>query len=82
MLERAPEINLYFEYTEKPALDEVLELFKARGVKVINMEITRTLVEHARASAVFTLRLNRHYRAEQLLAEASALESVVQVEEL
>ena len=82
ILENAPEINVYYEYTEKSALDAVLDLFKVRGVKVINMEITRTLVEHDRASAVFTLRLNKHYRAAQLLAEASALPSVVQVEEL
>jgi len=82
VLENAPEINVYYEYTEKSALDAVLELFKARGVKVLNMEITRTLSEHTRASAVFTLRLNKHYRAEQLLAEAAALPSVVQVEEL
>lgn len=82
VLENAPEINVYFEYTEKTSLDQVLELFRLRNVKVLNMEITRTLVEHDRASAVFTLRLNRHYRAEQLLAEASALEHVVQVEEL
>lgn len=82
VLENAPEINVYFEYTEKTALDAVLELFKTRGVKVINMEITRTLTEHDRASAVFTLRMNRHYRAEQLLAEASSLPSVAQVEEL
>ena len=82
VLENAPEINVYYEYTEKSALDTVLELFKTRGVKVLNMEITRTLAEDDRASAVFTLRLNKHYQAEQLLAEASALPSVVQVEEL
>ena len=82
VLENTPEINIYFEYTDKHALDATLELFKSRGVKVINMEITRTLTEHHRASAVFTLRMNRHYRGEQLLAEASALEHVTQVEEL
>ena len=82
VLENAPEINVYFEYTDKAALDSALELFRQRGVKVINMEITRTLLEHDRASAVFTLRLNRRYRGEQMLIEASALEHVVQVEEL
>ena len=82
VLENAPEINLYLEYTDISCLDAVLQLFRDHHVTVQNMEITRTLTEHRKACAIFNLRLHKKYRAEQLLQDISAMPNVAQVEEL
>ena len=83
MMENAPEVNLYMEYTGKPCLECVLRLYRERELKVLNMEITRsTGSENHNACAIFTLRLNRKCSAEQLLTEMNAISGVVSVEEL
>lgn len=42
MLDNAPEVNLYMEYSNKTCLDNVLRLFRDLNLKVLNMEITRS----------------------------------------
>ena len=83
MLENAPEVNLYMEYSGKPCLEQVLKLYRERELKVLNMEITRpTESETHNACAIFTLRLNRRCSLEVLLANMHAIPGVVSVEEL
>ena len=56
MLDNAPEVNLYMEYSNKACLDNVLKLFRDLELKVLNMEITRsTETETHNACALFTL---------------------------
>ena len=83
MLENAPEINLYMEYTDKRCLEKVLKLYRDLNLKILNMEITRsTGSEKHNACAIFSLRLNKKCKVEQLLAKVSGTEGVVSVEEL
>lgn len=84
ILDNTPEINLYLEYTGKAALDNVLKLFRDKGVKVLNLEITRSAEtgEQHNACAIFALRLPKKVRADQLNVETSAIEGVINVEEL
>ena len=83
MLDNAPEVNLYMEYSNKTCLDNVLRLFRDLNLKVLNMEITRsTETETHNACALFTLRLNKRCRGEQLIPKMNATEGVVSVEEL
>ena len=83
MLDNAPEVNLYMEYSNKACLDNVLKLFRDLELKVLNMEITRsTETETHNACALFTLRLNKRCRVEQLIPKMNATEGVVSVEEL
>lgn len=83
ILNNAPEINLYLEYTSRPALDALLKLFRDLGVKVRNMEITRSKeTEHHNACVIFALQLNRRCPVEELLGKAGGIEGVVNVEEL
>ena len=83
MLDNAPEVNLFMEYSGKPCLEKVLKLYRERELKVINMEITRsTESETHNACAIFTLRLNRRCGVERLLTEMNAVPGVVSVEEL
>ena len=83
MLDNAPEVYLFMEYSGKPCLEKVLKLYRERELKVINMEITRsTESETHNACAIFTLRLNRRCGVERLLTEMNAVPGVVSVEEL
>ena len=80
MLDNAPEVNLFMEYSGKPCLEKVLKLYRERELKVINMEITRsTESETHNACAIFTLRLNRRCGVERLLTEMNAVPGVVSV---
>ena len=83
MLENAPEINLYMEYTDKRCLENVLKLYRELNLKILNMEITRsTGSEKHNACAIFSLRLNKRCKVEQLVSKVSGTEGVVSVEEL
>ena len=83
MLENAPEINLYMEYTDRSCLEQVLKLYWEKNVKVLNMEITRaTGSEHHNACAIFSLRLNKRCKVELLLDAIHRVEGVAAVEEL
>ena len=83
MLENAPEINLYMEYTDRSCLEQVLKLYREKNVKVLNMEITRaTGSEHHNACAIFSLRLNKKCKVEPLLDAIHRVEGVAAVEEL
>ena len=63
--------------------EQVLRLFRDLNLKVLNMEITRsTETETHNACALFTLRLNKRCRVEQLIPKMNATEGVVSVEEL
>ena len=83
ILENAPEVNLYTEYSEQHCLDALLVLFRDLNLKVLNMEITRsTASETHNACAIFSLRLNKNCSLDRLLAAMTAISGVVSVEEL
>ena len=83
ILANAPEINLYIEYRDRAALDELLRLYREQGLKVVNLEITRSKGSEKRnACAIFTVRMDRRHTVEQLLRDILAVDGVFQVEEL
>ncbi len=83
MLENAPEVNLYMEYSNKTCLEAVLTLFRELNVKVMNLEITRSVeTEHHNACAIFSLQLNRRVKVSQLLHQISILPGIASVEEM
>lgn len=83
MLENAPEVNLYMEYMDRVSLENVLKLYRELDLKVLNLEITRaTGSETHNACAIFTLRLNKRCKVEQVVTKVHAIEGVVSVEEL
>ena len=83
LMNAAPEINLYMEYTDGQCLEKVLRLYREKDVKVLDMEITRAAGSgRYNACAIFSLRLSRKIRTEDLLIEVKAAEGVVAVEEL
>ena len=83
ILANAPEINLYIEYRDRATLDELLHLYREQGLKVVNLEITRSKgSEKHNACAIFTIRMDRKHTVEGLLRDIIAIDGVFQVEEL
>ena len=83
ILANAPEINLYIEYRDRATLDELLRLYREQGLKVVNLEITRSKGSEKRnACAIFTVRMDRKHTVEGLLRDILAVDGVFQVEEL
>ena len=83
ILANAPEINLYIEYRDRVTLDELLRLYREQGLKVVNLEITRSKgSEKHNACAIFTVRMDRKHTVEGLLRDIIAIDGVFQVEEL
>ena len=83
ILANAPEINLYIEYRDRYTLDELLRLYREQGLKVVNLEITRSKgSEKHNACAIFTVRMDKKHTVEGLLRDIIAIDGVFQVEEL
>lgn len=83
VLDRAPIINLYLEYQDKDCLETVLQELKNRGVKVMNLEITRTDEGKNRGScALFMLQLNKKIGTDALLELLREVQGVVSANEL
>lgn len=83
MLDYAPEVNLYMEYTGRSCLEEVLRFYREHGLKILNMEFTRLVEgEKPSASAIFTLRLNKGHRMDWILVQLHKIGGVEIVEEL
>ena len=83
MLQNAPEVNLYVEYSDNKTMDVLLQEFREHGLKILNMGIihSKSNEEH-NACAIFTLRLHKGLDVEHLKQEILATAGVVSVREL
>ena len=83
MLENAPEVNLYIEYSGNATLDELLREFRERGLKILNMGIIHSNSnEKHNACAIFTLRLHKGLDVDHLQTDIRATAGVISVREL
>ena len=83
MLSRAPIVNLYLEYRDTDCLGAVLQEFKNRSVKVLNLEITRSAEEKSHSScALLMLQLNRKTEPDVLLEYLRGMQGVISANEL
>ena len=71
------------EYLDKKSLERVTQLYREKKIKMLNLEITRSVgSEKHNACAIFTLRLNKQCRINELLSLINAIDGVVFAEEL
>lgn len=83
ILHNAPEVTFFLEYRDKECLDRVLRLYQERGVKLNGMEVTRASgTQTHNACAIFSLRLHKQCKANDLIEGLLQVEGVVSVEEL
>ena len=82
-LNRIPEINVYVEYRDKQCLELLLRQFRDAEIRVLNMEITRSVGnETHNACAIFALRLPRKTKVDQVLSDLNQTEGVLLLEEI
>ncbi|MDO4616069.1 MAG: MgtC/SapB family protein [Lachnospiraceae bacterium] len=84
LLDTAPELNLLIEYREKPALDTILFLLQKEGIKIQDMQVTRSArSKKHNASVIFSLRLERRSGSvSEIIKAISETEGVISVDEL
>lgn len=83
LLDNAPEANLYIEYENKSVLGNILEYFRQKNIKIINLEITRskTTSKH-NACAIVNLRMDSNTKISEVTNKLELTEGVIHVEEL
>ena len=83
MLQNAPEVNLYVEYSDNKTMDTLLQEFREHGLKILNMGIIHSSAsERHNACAIFTLRLHKGLNVDQIQKDICATAGVVSVREL
>lgn len=83
IMRNIPEIYLYIEYEDKASLEQLLELYKKKEIKVLNMELTRSVIkDRHKACAIFYLRLNKQCKVDQLLELVNCSAGVLSAVEL
>lgn len=83
MLQNAPEVNLYVEYSDNKTMDTLLQEFREHGLKILNMGIIHSdSNERHNACAIFTLRLHKGLDVEHVQADIKSTAGVVSVREL
>ena len=83
MLQNSPEVNLYIEYSGNHTMDMLLQEFRDRGAKILNMGIIHSKSnEQHNACAIFALRLHKGMDLDRLQADITATPGVVSVREL
>lgn len=83
LLNTAPEINLYIEYTGKHTLEKVLKIVHECDLKLLDLEITRHASgEENNTCAIFSLRLNKKFSSEAIIDELHLIHEINLIEEL
>lgn len=84
LLDTAPELSLLIEYGEKNTLDTLLLLLQKEGVKIQDMQVTRSArSKKHNASVIFSLRLDRKRSGVgDIIKSISETDGVISVDEL
>ena len=83
IMRKSPEVNLMLEYTSTDTLSDILVWLKQQNVKMLHMEITRSLKgEEESAIAILSLRLHKRCNIDQCMEYISTIDGIVGIEEL
>lgn len=82
--QRADDINLYIEYSDAKAIEDIVRLIRERHVKMKELEITRVSTEEdkLRYCAIVGVRLSKKRLDEDIVKAITAIDNVTTVEEL
>ncbi len=82
IMSTARDINLYIEYKENDALEQMTEYMRSHGVGVSDLQITKSAGAQKNPCAIFSLSLPRKMTHDRVMTALSEIEGVVSVEEL
>ena len=82
--QRADDMNLYIEYTDANAIEEIVRLIRERHLKMRELEITRVSNEtdNVRYCAIIGLRVSKKQLDEEITKSITEIKNVTTVEEL
>lgn len=82
-LKQLPDITLYVEFERRRTLEQVLQMLRKDGVKIVNLEIARaSSSDKISSNAVFTLQFKKRSNQGEILQELASIDGVYTVEEL
>jgi len=77
------EINYLMEYKGKESLEDVIKYFKDSGIKLTNLEITRSKTsEKHNATALFTIQASRKISSDKISLDVKEIDGVISFDEL
>ena len=83
IMTKSKAINLFIEYRDAETLTNVSKVLSDMQAKVLNLEITKQSVDSSRyPCAIYSVQLLKKSLGQKLIADLSALDGVVTVEEL
>ena len=83
IMQRARNINVYVEFESLDSVADVIEAIKGCDIRIFDVEINRVnKAEAALPSAVFSVRLPKHFPHIKLISTVAAIESVNLIEEV
>ena len=82
--QRADDINLYIEYNDANAIEEIVRLIRERHLKMRELEITRVSNEEdsIRYCAIIGMRMSKKQLDEEIIKAITGIDNVTTVEEL
>lgn len=82
--QRADDINLYIEYNDANAIEEIVRLIRERHLKMRELEITRVSNEedNIRYCAIIGMRVSKKQLDEEIVKAITSINHVTTVEEL
>ena len=82
IMSTARDINLYIEYKENAALEQMTEYMRTHGVSVSDLQITKSASAEKNPCAIFSLSLPRKLGHDRVMTALAGIDGVVSVEEL
>jgi len=79
---RSREVTLYVEYTRGSVLDEVVRCLRESGVRITDMEMTRSNEVEHHDCVIFSLQMNRKVDYDNMIFRLTKLDNVVAAQEL
>lgn len=82
IMSTARDFNLYIEYKENAALEQMTEYMRMHGISVSDLQITKSATTAQNPCAIFSLSLPRKLTHDRVMTALAEIEGVVSVEEL
>lgn len=82
IMSTARDVNLYIEYKDNTALEQMTEYMRSHGVSVGDLQITKSASAEKNPCAIFSLSLPRKLTHDRVMTALAEVEGVVSVEEL
>ena len=82
IMQKARNINIYVEFETLDSVADVIEVIKSCDIRIFDVEINRAKGSEVPPSAVFSVRLPKHFPHVKLISTVASVEAVKLIEEV